>query len=169
MKGMLAWLGWRSILWSVVPSRDRRLRLIADWMTWPLVGRDIVQMGPSEAALYDVRHHVYQEGETIADSARPVRLVHVIVEGDVDLLRRGDGSEEVLESIGPGDHFGRKLLEFKKADLARARSLVRTLALREEQANQLQDVFLSTGRIVARTELLPTIDAEALERERKAE
>jgi hypothetical protein len=166
MKGFFAWLAWRSIVWTAVPSWDRRLRLLADWAIWPIVGRDIVQMGPSEAAVYDVRHHVYQAGETIADSERPVRLVHVIVEGDVELLRTNDGSDEVLESIGPGDHFGRKLLEFKKADAARAKSLVRTLALREEQANQLQDVFLSTGRIVARTELLPTIDAEALKQSR---
>ncbi|MEK6275951.1 MAG: FAD-dependent oxidoreductase [Actinomycetota bacterium] len=166
LKGLPAWLGWRSVLWRVVPSADRRLRLLADWAIWPIVGRDIIQMGPSEAAVYDVRHHVYQAGETIAESARPVRFVHVIVEGDVELVRSRDGSDEVLESIGPGDHFGRKLLEFKQADAARAKSLVRTLALREEQANQLQDVFLSTGRIVARTELLPTIDVEALKQSR---
>jgi CRP-like cAMP-binding protein len=83
----------------------------------------------------------------------------VIVEGEVELHGAGG---EVLETIGPGDHFGRKLLEFKNAASARATSLVRTLALREEQANQLQDVFLSTGRIVAKTELHRAIDPAEL-------
>jgi hypothetical protein len=40
-------------------------------------------------------------------------------------------------------------------------SLVRTVALHEDQANQLQDVLLSTERIVARTGLF---DAESLRR-----
>jgi CRP-like cAMP-binding protein len=116
-------------------------------------------------AAYDVRHHVYQAGETIAESSRPVRLVHVIVEGHVEIVRRLDGvEEEILETIGAGDHFGRKWLERRTANVARAKSLVRTVALQEDQANQLQDVLLSTERIVARTAMIPTIDEESLRR-----
>jgi hypothetical protein len=162
LKGRFAWVMWRVVLWTVaVPSWDRRLRLLADWAIWPVVGRDIVQMGPSEMAAYDVRHHVYQAGETIAESARPVRLVHVIVEGEVEIL---GGDVELLQTIGAGDHFGRKWLEHRGARLARAKSLVRTVTLKEDQANQLQDVLLSTDRIVARTTLRSTIDAESLAR-----
>ena len=163
LKGRFAWIMWRLVLWTIaVPSWDRRLRLIADWAIWPFVGRDIVQMGPSEMAAYDVRHHVYQPGETIADNARPVRLVHVIVEGEVEIVRRREGAQALIETIGAGDHFGRKWLERRDADAARAKSLVRTVALQEDQANQLQDVMLSTERIVARTGIF---DAEALRRE----
>ena len=162
MKGKLAWISWRAVVWGVaVPSWDRRMRLLADWFIWPFVGRDIVQMGPSEIAAYDVHHHVYQAGQTIADSARPARLVHVIVEGEVEIVRGQEGAEEVFETIGAGDHFGRKWLERRKADTARAKSLVRTVALHEDQANQLQDVLLSTERIVARTGIY---DADALQR-----
>ena len=42
---------------------------------------------------YEVRHNVYQPGELIADGARPVRYVHVIVEGEVELIARHDGAE----------------------------------------------------------------------------
>jgi hypothetical protein len=41
---------------------------------------------------------------------------------------------------------------------------VRTLTLHEDQANQLQDVLLSTERIVARTSMMPAVDVEALKR-----
>lgn len=165
IKGKLAWLSWRSVVWGyAIPSWDRRLRLLADWLIWPFVGRDIVQMGPSEMAAYDVRHHVYQPGEAIAESLRPVQLVHIIMEGDVEIYRGRDGSEELIETIGAGGHFGRKWLERRGADAARAKSLVRTLALHEDQANQLQDVLLSTERIVARTGMISTIDAESLKR-----
>jgi NADH dehydrogenase len=165
MKGKLAWLSWRSVVWGyAIPSWDRRFRLLADWVIWPFVGRDIVQMGPSEATAYDVRHHVYQPGEPIAESSRPVQLVHIIVEGEVEVYRGSDGSDELLETIGAGDHFGRKWLERRGADAARAKSLVRTLTLHEDQANQLQDVLLSTERIVARTSMMPAVDVEALRR-----
>ena len=40
----LAWVVWRCVLFAIFPSWDRRLRLLADWSIWPLVGRDIVQM-----------------------------------------------------------------------------------------------------------------------------
>ena len=164
LRGKVAWVAWRSVLWSAaVPGWDRRLRLIADWLVWPLVGRDIAQTGPSQITAYDVRHHVYQPGETIADSGRPVRLVHVIVEGEVEVLAEGDG-DEAIETLGPGDHLGRKWLERHGVRLARAKSLVRTVALQEDQANQLQDVLLSTERIVARTELTKAVDLEALRR-----
>lgn len=166
LRGKPAWLGWRTVGFTIIPSWDRRLRMFADWAVWPLVGRDIVQMAPTLAADYEVRHNVYQPGEVIAERARPVRYVHVIVEGEVELVSSGESGEEVA-TIGPGDHFGRKRLEQAGADLARASSLVRTVALRAEQANQLQDVLTSTGRIVARTELVPTIDLEALKRERE--
>ena len=160
LRGKVAWVAWRSVLWSAaVPTWDRRLRLIADWLVWPLVGRDIAQTGPSQITAFDVRHHVYQPGETIADSSRPVRLVHVIVEGEVEVVADGD----VLETIGPGDHVGRKWLEQSRARIARAKSPVRTVALQEDQANELQDVMLSTERILARTELRKAVDLDALQ------
>ena len=105
---------------------------------------------------YEILHHVYQPGQVIAERARPVRHVHVIVAGEVELV----SGEEIVESLRAGDHFGRKSIELSRADTARARTLVRTVALRADQANQLQDVLLSTERIVARTGTFQTIRAE---------
>ena len=87
----------------------------------------------------------------------------MIIEGTVDVVGDGDDGA-VLETIGPGDHLGRKWLERRRARLARAGSLVRTVALQEDQANELQDVLLSTERIVARTELTKAVDLDALRR-----
>ena len=99
-----------------------------------------------------MRHQAFGAGEVLARAARPVREVHVILEGDVVLRRDG----EVVELLNPGGHFGRKGLELRGADEARALTRVRTLTLREDQANQLQDVLASTGRLAARTGSFPT-------------
>jgi NADH dehydrogenase len=161
VRGLPAWIVWRSLLFYYFPTWDRRLRLLADWSIWPIVGRDIVEMGRAQSVGdYDIRHHVYQAGEVIAESSRPVRHVHVIVEGEVELVRR-NGDVDGTDTLGPGDHFGRKWLEHAGADAARAKTLVRTVALRADQANKLQDVLLSTGRLVART---GAFDLDALRR-----
>jgi NADH dehydrogenase len=164
LKGTTPWLVWRAVISRVIPSWDRRIRVAAEWLIWPLVGRDIVQVGPSEHDDYDVRHNVFQPGEPIVERHRPVRFVHVIVEGDAELVRDRNGEPETTGTIGPGDHCGRKWLELKDLDLVRAKSLVRTVSLRADEANRLQDVLLSTERLVATTGSFPTIDAAELRR-----
>lgn len=156
IRGLFCWIVWRSMLFYFFPTWDRRLRLLADWSIWPLVGRDIVQLGRGDHGEYEIRHHVYQPGQVIAEQARPVRHVHVIVEGEVELVL----GEEIVENLRAGDHFGRKSIELSRADTARARTLVRTVALRADQANELQDVLLSTDRIVARTGTFRTVRPE---------
>jgi NADH dehydrogenase len=158
IRGFLAWVVWRAMHYYYFPSWDRRLRLLADWSISPLAGRDIVQLSRGDHGEYEIRHHVYQPGQVIAERARPVRHVHVIVEGEVELVL----GEEIVENLRAGDHFGRKSIELSRADTARARTLVRTVALRADQANELQDMLLSTERIVARTGLFQTVGEEDL-------
>ncbi len=151
MKGLSAWLFWRTAAFYYLPTWDRRLRVLADWLTAPLVGRDIVEMLHGDIGDYDLRHTVHQPGEVIADRSRPVRYVHVIIEGEVEVIQRREGIERVIGSLSAGDHFGRKWLELAGADAARAKQVVRTLALRADQANRLQEVLLSADRLVAQT------------------
>src|SRR4051794_12066564 len=139
LRGLLAWLAWRAVLVYHFPTWDRRLRLLADWLIWPLVGRDIVWMARDDR---DLRDHLYQPGQVIAQRRRPVRHVHVIVEGVVELVG-GDGG-----TLGPGDHFGRLWLESVGVDALRASTVVRTVALRADQAHRLRDVLGSTGKLV---------------------
>jgi NADH:quinone reductase (non-electrogenic) len=162
MKGIAPWIVWRVVLGRVAPSWDRRIRLALDWLVWPLVGRDIVRVGPADRDDYDVSHNVFQPGETIVERSRPVRFVHILVDGDADLVR--DGAS--VGSLATGDHCGRKWLEQQGADAVRARSLVRTVSLRDNEANRLQDVLLSTDRIVAQTQSLPIFDPQTVGHER---
>jgi len=157
IRGLLCWLVWRSMLFYFFPTWDRRLRLLADWMIWPIVGRDIVWMWRDRSGDYEVQQNIYQPDEVIVDRARPVRYVHVLVEGEVELRARQNGTDRVVTTIRTGSHFGRKSLEQASADYAVARSVVRTIALRDDQANRLQDVLASAGQIVAKTGIFPTM------------
>jgi NADH dehydrogenase len=63
VRGLLAWLIWRTLLVYYFPTWDRRLRLLADWLIWPIVGRDIVEMGIEDADDYELKHNLFQPGE----------------------------------------------------------------------------------------------------------
>jgi len=138
IRGLLAWLVWRSMLFYFFPSWDRRLHLLADWTIWPFVGRDTVQMVPGRGAAFDVHQNLFQPGETILSRGRGGRFVHVIVDGDVQLVRSEAGGELVLRTLGPGGHFGRRALERDGAEFARAHTVVRTLGIEAEHAHALR-------------------------------
>jgi NADH dehydrogenase len=155
--GLLAWVIWRVLLTYYFPSWDRRLHLIADWVIWPLVGRDVVAMRVGEGGEYEVRHNVYQPGEIIVTEQRAGRYIHIIVDGEVEILHSARGQEMVLATLGPGDHFGQRWVESMETESARAKTPVRTLAVRRDQAPQLQEVLRSTGPLVAQSGHFPVL------------
>ena len=155
LRGKSAWLGFRIVATMVIPSWDRKLRALADWAIWPFVGRDIALMKQGGAPSFDVRQFVFAAGEVLAERARPVRHVHVIVEGHADVVKASDEGETAVATLGPGDYFGRKWLEQLDGDLVRSTSTVKTVALRADQANVLQDALLRAEPIVAATGCTP--------------
>jgi NADH:quinone reductase (non-electrogenic) len=158
--GLLAWVIWRVLLTYYFPSWDRRLHLIADWIIWPLVGRDVVAMRVGEGGEYEVRHNVYAAGEVIVTEQRAGRYIHIIVEGEVEILHSARGQEMVLATLGAGDHFGQRWLESMETESARAKTAVRTLAVRRDQAPQLQEVLRSTGPLIAQSGHFPVMRQE---------
>ena len=159
--GLPAWLTWRLLLTYYFPSWDRRLRLFADWLIWPIVGRDIVAPHVGERGDYDILHNVFQPGETIASEERAGRYIHIIIEGEVEVLSAGaDGT--LLATLGTGDHFGQRWLEAFDPEVARAKTVVRTLAIRRDQAPRLQEVMRSAGQLVAESGHFPVLIPDAL-------
>ncbi|MFZ0039814.1 MAG: FAD-dependent oxidoreductase [Solirubrobacteraceae bacterium] len=159
--GFPAWLTWRLLLTYYFPSWDRRLRLFSDWLIWPIVGRDIVAPLVSERREYDILHNVFHPGEVIVSEERAGRYIHIILEGQVEILAVRD-QEKVLATRGPGDHFGQRWLETLEPELARAKTIVRTLAVRRDQAPRLQEVMQSAGQLVAESGHIPIFIPEAI-------
>jgi CRP-like cAMP-binding protein len=122
------------------------------------VGRDIVQLHVDRPGDYDLSQNLYQAGEAIAVEGVQSRYVHVIVEGEVELIEvKGDGATRVLKTLGPGDHFGIRWIESFEREIARAKTQVRTIAVRRDQAPELQEVLDSAGRLVAESGHFPAI------------
>lgn len=160
--GFPAWLTWRLLLTYYVPSWDRRLRLFADWLIWPIVGRDIVAPRVGARADYDILHNVFQPDEIIVSEERAGRYIHIIIEGEVEVLA-ASGAGTVLATLGPGDHFGQRWMETLDPEIARAKTVVRTLAVSRDQAPRLQEVMRSAGQLVAESGHIPIFIPDALQ------
>jgi NADH dehydrogenase len=155
--GLPAWIIWRVLLFYFFPSWDRRLRLLADWIIWPIVGRDIAQLRVDRKGDFEVVHNVFQAGETIAEERRTGHYIHIIVEGTVEKVVSVNGNEQVVATLGPGKSFGAQWTEHEALEEARAKTVVRTLSLRRDQAPQLQEVLRSASQIVAESGYFPAI------------
>ncbi|MEA2421487.1 MAG: hypothetical protein QOF55_586, partial [Thermoleophilaceae bacterium] len=157
LTGLPAWLVWRLLLTYFFPSWDRRLRLITDWLIWPLVGRDVVELRTTPQGDYEVRQNVFQPGEIVAEEERTGRYVHIIVEGEIELLNKQGGLEQILSTLGPGDHFGARWMDSFELEVARAKGVVRTVSMRRDQAPRLQEVLKTAGQLVAESGHFPAI------------
>ena len=157
LTGLPAWLVWRLLLTYYFPSWDRRLRLLTDWLIWPIVGRDVVELRTTPHGDYEVRQNVFQPGEVVAEEERTGRYIHIIVEGEIEILHKEGDLEQVLNTLGPGDHFGARWMDSFELEVARAKGVVRTVSMRRDQAPRLQEVLKSAGQLVAESGHFPAI------------
>jgi NADH dehydrogenase len=156
--GLPAWLLWRGFLFRYFPSWEGRLRMLADWVIWPLVGRDIVELRPKALSSYDITANVFQPGEVVVRERQAGRYIHIILEGEVEICLEDAPEGDALALLGPGDHFGQRWTESFQPELARTRTVVRTIALSREQAPRLQEALKSTGLLVRDSGHFPAID-----------
>jgi NADH dehydrogenase len=143
MKGRLAWVIGRVLLLMYVPSRERRVRLVFDWLMSWLWGRNSVEASVADTDDYEISHHVFQPGELIAEKGQRGQYIYVITEGEVDVLDQAGGSQTIRDTLGPGSHFGHTARDQHLSETVRARTTVRAVTVRADQARRLQQVLAS--------------------------
>jgi NADH:ubiquinone reductase (H+-translocating) len=141
MKGRLAWLIGRLLLLMYVPSPERRLRLLFDWLMSWLWGRSTIETSAADADDYEITQHVFQPGETIVEQGQRGRYVYLIREGQVDLIDRSPGREILRATLERGERFGHVERQAPARETARARTMVRAVAIPAEQLRPLQDLL----------------------------
>jgi NADH:ubiquinone reductase (H+-translocating) len=141
IRGLLAWLVWRSLLVYYFPTWDRRLRLLADWLIWPIVGRDIVEMGIEDADDYELKHNLFQPGEVIVTEMRAGHFTHLITEGEVEIVAKRPGGDVPISLLTAGRYFGQDWYDESAIEYARAKGSVRTVSIRTHQAAALRRLF----------------------------
>lgn len=140
-RGLPAWLLWRLFLLGFIPTWDRRLRLLFDWALTPLLGRDVVSIRLSEPA--EIASEIYEPGQDIIRQGDVGRRLYLIRAGEVDIIEISPEKEEIVATIGPGDHFGERSVfqNVRRTATARAKTRVEVLTLSQTAAISLGDTL----------------------------
>jgi len=134
MTGLVAWFAWRVMLLAFVPTWDRKIRIAIDWMLWPIIGRDIVNL--EVAKPYGMRRELFEAGQDIVRKGDIGHRLYLIWSGEVDVIRDEGDESKVLATLGPGEHFGEiSVFEgLRRTATVRARTRVELLSIGQQEA-----------------------------------
>ena len=109
ISGFVAWVLWRSVYWSKLPSFISKVRVGLDWAIDVLFPRDITKFETNRTEALAASH--YREGDCIVRQGERGDCFYVLQKGRVEIVRRGDdGVETKLAEKGPGESFGEAAL-----------------------------------------------------------
>jgi len=152
LKGGAAFYVMKAFLLKYTVTWDRRLHLLADWLINALTGRDVAEIATAQSGAYELRENVFQPGEVIVREGREGRYLHVIVDGEVEIVQ-GAGADgiggEVTKSLGRTDTFGQAWLDQEAQESARAKTVVRTVTIRTDQTRRVLDLIATLQHLEA--------------------
>lgn len=154
IRGLLAWMVWRMFMILYLPSPEKKVRTMWNWLTLPFFGRDILNLRVSPPlnlapVFFDAGQEIVREGEA-------GNSLFLIQAGEVEVIRRAaDGSEQRLALLGAGQQFG-EVAVFKggrRTATVRALSRVRLVQMRRDAATLLAQ---TSGAIRESLQAAPT-------------
>ena len=139
LSGLLAWFLWRCIYLMKMPGWDRKVRISTDWLLHLMFPPELAQT--KVAAEYGIKSQHFRPGDMVFRQGDVGDSVYVIEQGECEVLREKDGSEEVLANLARGDYFGEMALlsdQTRNATI-RARSALNVLIIPKHDFNKLRE------------------------------
>ena len=151
ISGFVAWFFWRTVYLFKIPSWSHRIKVGFDW-AWDLFySRDLAH--PKADPTDRISRAHYEPGDYIIMEGDPGTTFFVIEDGEVEVLRGGNGGEspDVLAILGPGDFFGEMALIDNRPRNAsvRARTTVDVLVMGRNVFQQISNALAPFRRILA--------------------
>jgi NADH dehydrogenase len=150
MYGIPAWIAWRAMFVTFVPTWDRRVRLVLDWFLTPLLGRDIVNIQMDEP--YGVRQELYEPGQEVVRQGEIGKRLYVILKGDAEVVRSGPNGEESLAVLVAGSHFGETAVfeNVRRNATVRAKTRLQVISIGQDEAVTLSSAVRPFGEAMRR-------------------
>ena len=102
VSGFIAWILWRSVYLSKLPSLARKLEVLGDWTWHAMFPPDIVQLQLSRTGGVGLAH--FAPGEFIFHKGDPVGNIFAIQSGTAEVYLEESSPPVVI--LKPGDRFG---------------------------------------------------------------
>jgi NADH dehydrogenase len=147
LKGVLAWLTWRSCMILYLPTWAKRLRTLLDWLVVPFFGPDIASVNASDSV--GVVRHLFESGQDIIRQGEVGRAMYIIQAGRVEVVQQKEGVDTRVAELGPGEHFGEiaVLKDTRRTATVRALEPVTLLRISREETRMLTQSFKAFGEI----------------------
>ena len=130
--GFFAWVLWRAIYLMKLPGLDRKLRVSMAWFLDLFTKPDIVQLRAEQSA--SVGRAFFAKDQLIFDQGERGDRLYVIVDGEVEIVRKDATGERVLAKLGAGACFGEMALVSDQSRNAAARTTVDTNLITVDRA-----------------------------------
>jgi NADH dehydrogenase len=150
LTGVPAWIVWRAFFLWYVPTFDRQLRILLDWVITPFVGRDVVEIRVREP--FGLRREHYEAGQDIVREGELGQRLYLIWKGEVVVLRQAGAEVETLARLGAGQHFGEMAVfqNVRRTATVRAVTAVEVIAVGGQEARVLSETVKPFGDVIAR-------------------
>ncbi len=151
LRGLVAYLAWRFFMVLYVPSFEKKVRVIFDWIVGPFVGRDLVNMNVHRQV--NISPAIFEPGQDVVREGDIGQSLYIIKSGEVEVLKCGedDGSEERVATLGPGERFGEVAVfqQVRRTATVRAKTRVEVLHVRREAAVALSESMSGVKEVLS--------------------
>jgi NADH dehydrogenase len=106
LSGLLAWLLWRGVYLSKMPTLVRKIQIAFDWLWQLFFPRDIVQLNLHPTERFGRAH--FEAGQFVFRRGEPADKFYVIERGRAGVYLDDDGKP--VNMLLPGNHFGEAAL-----------------------------------------------------------
>jgi NADH dehydrogenase len=110
--GIVAWMLWRAVYWSKLPSFVSKVRVGLDWALDLVFPRDLTKFETARTEAVAVAH--FRPGDVIIRQGERGDCFYVLQKGRVEVVRSEGAAdaaaEKKLGEMGPGESFGEAAL-----------------------------------------------------------
>ncbi len=109
LKGIFAWLLWRSFYLSFLPGFVTKVRVLINWILHSFVPRNISMIeAPTRPA---TRYMHFRKGDHVFDRGMIADGFYTVIKGQFELLLdHPETGEKIERTYGPGQHFGERII-----------------------------------------------------------
>ena len=133
ISGLPAWFLWRAYYLAFLPGIGTRMRVLLNWLLDTLSPRNAVVLKSHTTPA--VRHALYKAGDRVFEAGSRADGVYTVIEGSMELRFHDAATDrEVVRILGPGEHFGERLIlgDRQRSGTVRALADSRVLVLDRE-------------------------------------
>lgn len=140
--GFLAWLLWRAYYVAFLPGFGTKVRVLLNWLLDELSPRSVVQVNSYTPPA--ARYVHYRAGDRVFEIGARADGLYTVISGKLEMAYEDEETGEMkISTVGPGEHFGERLIlgQNRRSGTVRALEDSKVLVLDREEFLKIADGF----------------------------